>query len=260
VEEKMSLSAMLTVAKAEVGYLEKKSAAQLDDKTANAGSSNYTKYARDIWPSLQGQPWCDIFVSWCAAQAGETAAVGKYAYCPSHVQFFKSKSCYFTRGEKTPQTGDIIFFQSGGVACHVGVVTGVSGSKVSTVEGNTSSGSTLVANGGGVFAKSYSLTSSYILGYGRPAYSDATTTTTVAKTATNTKTKEDYETVKTWKNGSTEEPVYADTAKKTKVGSLNPKETCDCLGKIDGMYIVRYKVDGTSHYKVGVVAYAGGIG
>jgi hypothetical protein len=65
--------------------------------------------------------------------------------------------------------------------------------------------------------------------------------------------------VKTWKNGSTSEPVYADTAKKTKIGSLSAYESCDCLGKVDGMYIVRYKVDGTEHYKVGVVSYAGGV-
>jgi hypothetical protein len=90
--------------------------------------------------------------------------------------------------------------------------------------------------------------------------SAGTTTTTTTTTTTKTTTaKEDYETVKTWKNGSTSEPVYADTAKKTKIGSLNAYESCDCLGKVDGMYIVRYQVDGSSHYKVGVVSYAGGI-
>lgn len=71
--------------------------------------------------------------------------------------------------------------------------------------------------------------------------------------------KEDFEVAKTWKNGSTSEPVYADTAKKTKIGSLNPYESCDCLGTVGGMYIVKYKVDGTSGYKVGVVAYSGGL-
>ena len=77
--------------------------------------------------------------------------------------------------------------------------------------------------------------------------------------ATATTTKEELETVKTWKNGSTAEPVYADTARTLKIGSLNPRETCDCLGKAGGMYIVRYQVDGTSGYKVGVVEYDGGV-
>lgn len=34
----------------EVGYLEKKSNSNLDSKTANTGSANYTKYWRDIKP------------------------------------------------------------------------------------------------------------------------------------------------------------------------------------------------------------------
>ena len=45
--------------KTERGYLEKASAKDLDSKTANAGSNNFTKYARDLYPALQGQPWCD---------------------------------------------------------------------------------------------------------------------------------------------------------------------------------------------------------
>ena len=59
---------LLTTAKQEVGYLEKKSNKELDSKTANAGSNNYTKYARDLYPSLQGQAWCDMFVDWCFVQ------------------------------------------------------------------------------------------------------------------------------------------------------------------------------------------------
>lgn len=66
-------------------------------------------------------------------------------------------------------------------------------------------------------------------------------------------------TTSTWKNGSTSEPVYADTAKKTQIGSLNAYESCDCLGTVGGMYIVKYQVDGTSAYKVGLVAYSGGL-
>lgn len=63
---------------------------------------------------------------------------------------------------------------------------------------------------------------------------------------------------KIWTNGSTKETVYADTAKKTTIGILSPKESCTCLGKIDNMYLVLYKIDGTSNYKCGFVTYAGG--
>lgn len=64
---------VIAVAIAELGYLEKAGNAQLDDKTANAGSGNFTKYARDIdvnYPRFyngakNGYAWCDVFLDWC---------------------------------------------------------------------------------------------------------------------------------------------------------------------------------------------------
>ena len=256
----MSAQKIVAIALAEVGYLEKASNANLDSKTANAGYNNYNKYARDIWPGLQANPWCDIFVSWCATQAGEIAAVGKYAYCPSHVNFFKGRGQWFARGAKFPQAGDIIFFQSGGEACHVGIVEYVSGDTVRTIEGNASGSSGLTPNGGGVCRKTYTLTSSYILGYGRPAYSSSGSGSSEATPSTSTTSeKEDFTTMKTWKNGSTEEPVYQDTRCTQKIGSLNPYESCDCFGQYNAAYGVIYKLDGSDHYKAGFVKYAGGV-
>lgn len=63
---------------------------------------------------------------------------------------------------------------------------------------------------------------------------------------------------KTYKNNSSSQTVYSDTSKKTKIGSLDPKESCLCLGKIDGMYLVVYNVNGTSKQKCGFVSYNGG--
>ena len=67
---------VIAIARAEVGYLEKASNKDLDDKTANAGSKNYTKYARDMDAingfyngKKQGFAWCDVFVDWCFVQA-----------------------------------------------------------------------------------------------------------------------------------------------------------------------------------------------
>lgn len=62
---------------------------------------------------------------------------------------------------------------------------------------------------------------------------------------------------RTWKNGGTSETVYADTAKGTRVGTIDKYESCYCLGKIDGMYLVLYKVNGTNKQKCGFVAYHG---
>ena len=52
-----AINVVLGIAEEEIGYLEKKNNSQLDSKTGNAGSANYTKYWRDIKPSYQGQPW-----------------------------------------------------------------------------------------------------------------------------------------------------------------------------------------------------------
>ena len=165
---------LLAVTKAELGYLEKTTNSQLDSKTANAGYNNYTKYARDLFPSLQGQAWCDMFVSWCFVQAFGSASAKQLlcgglssAYTPTSAQYFKNKKQYYT----TPKAGDQIFFKNSTRICHTGIVTKVTSTTVYTIEGNTSSGTAVIANGGGVYEKSYSLSNSNIDGYGRPDWS-----------------------------------------------------------------------------------------
>ena len=180
---------VIQVAEAEIGYLEKASNKQLDDKTANAGKNNYTKYNRDYmtWDkqavveipdgSIDMQ-WCAAFVSWCFVMAyGLVAAAallcgGLHCYTPTGASRFEKAGRYIKRGEGKPKPGDVVFFwsDSKGRIGHVGLVYKVSSSKVYTIEGNTSGANTLVTNGGGVKKKSYSLTSTYIDGYGRPDY------------------------------------------------------------------------------------------
>ena len=158
---------IITTAQDELFYLEKKSNAQLNDKTANAGSGNYTKFWRDLKPSFQGQPWCACFVSWCARIADIPDTIIPTFYdCDVGMKWFKTRSVFHTK----PQRGDIVFFGIPGDSQHVGIVTDVTADRVHTIEGNTSGGSTMIANGGGVFAKSYALTYGKILGYGRPKY------------------------------------------------------------------------------------------
>ena len=166
----MGAQRVIDAALAEVGYLEKASNSQLHDKTANAGNNNWTKYG--AWYGLNGPeaPWCDMFVCWCAQQAGEAEAVGKYASVWYHQQHFKQIGRWHARGTYTPQKGDLIFFGAGD---HIGLVEYVSGGRVYTIEGNTSGGSTLVANGGGVARKNYSLGYTKISGYGHPAYGES---------------------------------------------------------------------------------------
>lgn len=69
--------------------------------------------------------------------------------------------------------------------------------------------------------------------------------------------------VKTWKNGSTVERVYQTTAdckaRRNHIGSLAPRESCECRGIIDGVYLVVYRVNGTDSFKCGFVNYSGGV-
>ena len=144
---------VILIAKNEEGYLEKKSNNQLDNKTANAGSANYTKYWRDIKPDYQGQPWCAAFISWCFMKAFGLDNAKKllkhwpYVYCPTLGKLFTRNA--------NPKIGDVVIFYHNGMFTHTGLVTAVIGDRFYTIEGNTSGTSGIIANGGGVCAKSY---------------------------------------------------------------------------------------------------------
>lgn len=171
---------IIEIALAEVGYLEKASNANLDSKTANAGYNNWTKYGKWYAENIAHDSayanayWCDMFKTWCADQAGVTSDQIPYtAYCPSGVNWFKNKGLWHSPTSYTPKKADVIYYKdSSGIAGHVGLVYQTSGGYVYTVEGNTSSTAGVVANGGAVAKKKYSLSYNKILGYGSPLYKD----------------------------------------------------------------------------------------
>ncbi|MFK0290317.1 peptidoglycan-binding protein [Streptomyces sp. NPDC090442] len=123
------------------------------------------------WYPMNHQPYCDMFVSYCAAVAGEGAAVGKFAYCPSHVQWFKSRGQWLGRNASV-RPGDVVFFSwdGGPTADHVGfVIADSSSGNVRTIEGNTVAGDgPNQGSGGAVCYKTRPR--SVILGFGRPSY------------------------------------------------------------------------------------------
>lgn len=182
---------LIATAMAEEGYLEKASNSQLDSKEGNAGRNNYTKYARDLDNiggiyngKKNGFEWCDVFVDWVfiktfGVELGMKLLCQEYggagAGCTYSAQYYKNKGQFYS---KNPQPGDQIFFTNNGgeSSCHTGLVIAVSSSKVTTIEGNTSSAAGVVANGGCVRVKYYSLTDSCIYGYGRPDWSLVDTT------------------------------------------------------------------------------------
>ena len=176
---------VIDLAYSEVGYLEKASNKQLDDKTANAGKANYTKYARDMDAATgyfngkkQSVAWCAVFVNWLFYQVFGMAAkkmlfqpdIGNCAAGCGSARSYFNKNGHL---HDTPEPGDQVFFWSSDMSkvSHTGLVVDVDGERIHTVEGNTSDGTSVVANGGAVCSKSYPLGYKRIAGYGRPDWS-----------------------------------------------------------------------------------------
>lgn len=162
-------SDLVRIAASQVGYHEKASNYNLDDFLANSGSANYNKYARDVGVA-NGNAWCATFVWWCMKSAG----VADSAY-PSRTtvtrDWFNQRGLYRARGTYIPKPGDYVIF---GNVAHCGIVEYVSGNYVHTIEGNSKDA---------VKRNTYSLSSSYILGYGIINYSETSSVPTVSDTS-----------------------------------------------------------------------------
>ena len=107
---------IIGVALTQVGYTE--------------GSNNYTKYG--VWYGLPNSPWCGMFVSWCASQAGIPTSVLQRTGIANPSNFGLS---YQDGQNYTPQKGDLFFKKS---FSHVGLVYYTEGEYFYTIEGNTS--------------------------------------------------------------------------------------------------------------------------
>lgn len=167
-----TVSKLLEIAIAELGYKEKETNSQLDDKTANAGDGNWTKYARDLYAAgyyqanKNGYAWCDMWVDWVFLQLAGSKEKGEWLECQTGLYGAGcewSSNCYrwADRFDKNPQPGDQIFFGTAGSEEHTGIVEKIENGMVHTIEGNASNM---------VKRCTYSLTSSKIVGYGHPRF------------------------------------------------------------------------------------------
>lgn len=110
--------------------------------------------------------WCNAAITYWAVKAGEHQSVcfgTDYAYTVWHADRFR-KAGQWTTDIKGIRRGDIVFFDWGGSNTigridHVGIVTGIKGGAVYTIEGNTNN----------VCARRVRYAST-IVGYGRPKY------------------------------------------------------------------------------------------
>ena len=117
---------VIATARTEIGYVEKATNAQLEDKTANAGSGNWTKYAAFLdglgvynFPK-NGYAWCDMFVDWCyittfglsiAMKMTNQPMGGCGAGCTQSAGYYRAVGRFH---KKAPQPGDQIFFTNDG--------------------------------------------------------------------------------------------------------------------------------------------------
>ena len=186
---------VIKIAEAEIGYHEKATPENLDQKTApNDGAGNWTKYGRDLdaipdWFNFQdknGRDWCAVLVCWTFVQAYGVEAAREIlclpkrscaAGCTQAAGYFIAAARFGTE----PHPGDQIFFgPSRKDVDHTGIVEKVTASYVYTIEGNA---------GDAVVRKKYKHGDGWIVGYGYPRW-DTNVAPTPAPTPEPEKPKE----------------------------------------------------------------------
>lgn len=112
--------------------------------------------------------WCDACVSAAAIAAGAVDLIGTECGCEEHVKIFQKKGIWIEDGRITPLPGDIIVYNwetstqpNDGYSDHIGYVESVSGSTITTIEGN---------KGDAVARRTLSVGNGNIRGYARPNY------------------------------------------------------------------------------------------
>lgn len=128
--------------------------------------------------------WCSTFVSAVAIKCGYTDIIPTECGCQNHIELFKKIGCWIENENRTPNPGDIIFYDwddngigdNKGYADHVGIVEKVVNGKITVIEGNADNSVKRIyvaVNGKG------------IRGFGVPKYDkeSGTATSTPASTA-----------------------------------------------------------------------------
>ena len=167
---------VIQIATAELGYHAKETNDQLDDKKANFGTKNFTKFAQEMdteYPSFygvkrNGQSWAGLFFDYCMIKAyGEQEALRLMYLEPGNMGYdldYKIK-VYIDHGKfgTEPKIGDQVFFENHeGHIDHSGLVVKVNADSVVVIEGDRGEATTRMY---------YKFAKSRIKGYGHPDYS-----------------------------------------------------------------------------------------
>lgn len=115
-----SLNELISLARSEEGYVEKASNKNLDSKTGNKGTNNYTKYSRDVnnagLRGCQGQAWCATSAFWLdlktfgVDKALQLWYMNRYTYVG--YSCFSTYNVFASCGKvgKTPKLGALVVF------------------------------------------------------------------------------------------------------------------------------------------------------
>jgi hypothetical protein len=148
---------VVNIAKSQVGYHEGRS---------NGHWNNKEKYAEAMpdlkWVSDQGQPWCAVFVSWVAEQAGVKDKYPRTASTDVGARWFKNAKQW----SEYPAVPAQVFLGTNGDMYHTGIVYDFDATYIYTIEGNTNTDGS--AEGDGVYLKKRERRDPHVQGYGYP--------------------------------------------------------------------------------------------
>jgi hypothetical protein len=153
-----AITRLLTVAASQIGYRE-----------GISGGAYNNDNIYGVWYGTNYVSWCAQYVSWCANVAGYLdVIIPKHQYTPSGWNWFVARN----QDATAPRRGDIMYVygpvqgEKNPRVHHVGFVENVSGSTLTTVEGNTNlTGS---SSGNGVYRLTRTNSSRYR--FARPNY------------------------------------------------------------------------------------------
>jgi hypothetical protein len=146
----IDVNEFLRWAYSQLGYREKASNENLDDKLANPGkeADNWTKYGAwyDDYKNSSGfshDAWCAMLASWCANKAGiPDDKITKTASTGAFVNWYKKEGRFESNDSRKyePSAGDLIFYQwtntDGSTGGHTGIVIAYKDGFIYTIEGN----------------------------------------------------------------------------------------------------------------------------
>lgn len=176
---------IVNIAKSQIGYHEGDGETKYDGMSTDA-DEDYNEYGywyynnvTKSFDELHNAPWCAMFVSWCARQAGiSTDIIANSINAVPYNGDENKVGRHFNVEEKTassgyvPLPGDLIMFdwtKTGKIWSHVGIVCdvvdnaveGIRGKTIITIEGNSSNK---------VAVRAYSADDVVIRAYGVPDY------------------------------------------------------------------------------------------